>query len=98
MVDYYEALVTRHPAIVSIEDELDEKDYPHWIKLNERIGGRIQLVGDDFYITFPSGAEDALRSSQEGLCECLFGRSYPPSQKVIIDGAGLSTFPVPISR
>jgi enolase len=44
MVDYYDALITNHPAIVSIEDGLNEKDYPRWIKLNERIGGRVQLV------------------------------------------------------
>jgi hypothetical protein len=41
--------------------------------------------------TFPSGAKDTLRSSQEGLGECLFGRSYPRSPEVIIHGAGFST-------
>jgi enolase len=47
LVNYYEALVTGHPAIVSI----DEGDYPHWIKLSERISRRVQLVGDDLYTT-----------------------------------------------
>lgn len=53
MVSYWEALVSRHPAIVSIEDGLDEQDYSTWIKLNERLGGKIQLVGDDLYTTNP---------------------------------------------
>ena len=53
MIKYWEDLITAHPAIVSIEDGLDEKDYEHWVKLNEAIGGKIQLVGDDLYTTNP---------------------------------------------
>jgi enolase len=53
MVAYYQGLVARHPAIVSIEDGLDEKDYDHWVKLNEALGGQVQLVGDDLYTTNP---------------------------------------------
>jgi enolase len=53
MVAYYEELITKHPAVVSIEDGLDEKDYETWIKLNAALGGRIQLVGDDLYTTNP---------------------------------------------
>jgi enolase len=53
LIDYWEQLVTRHPSIVSIEDGLDEKDYEHWVKLTARLGGKIQLVGDDLYTTNP---------------------------------------------
>ena len=53
MVHYYEELIKRHPAIVSIEDGLDEKDYEHWVKLNAAIGSKCQLVGDDLYTTNP---------------------------------------------
>ena len=51
MVEYYAQLVERHPAIVSIEDGLEEKDYEGWKKLTERLGSKIMLVGDDLYTT-----------------------------------------------
>ncbi|MFV0504070.1 MAG: phosphopyruvate hydratase [Lachnospirales bacterium] len=50
MVDYYERLVNKYP-IVSIEDGLDEEDWKGWQLLAERIGDRIQLVGDDLFVT-----------------------------------------------
>jgi enolase len=50
MVDYYEELVDKYP-IISIEDGLDEDDWDNWQLLNERIGDRVQLVGDDLYVT-----------------------------------------------
>jgi len=53
MIDYWADLVERHPCIISIEDGLDEKDYENWPKLNERLGQKIQLVGDDLYTTNP---------------------------------------------
>ena len=53
MIDYWADMVTRHPSIISIEDGLDEKDYENWTKLNEKIGDKIQLVGDDLYTTNP---------------------------------------------
>jgi enolase len=53
LIAYYQDLVARHPSIVSIEDGLDEKDYEHWVKLNEALGGKVQLVGDDLYTTNP---------------------------------------------
>jgi enolase len=52
MIDYYEGLIKRYP-IVSIEDGLDEDDWEGWRKLNERIGDRVQLVGDDLFVTNP---------------------------------------------
>jgi enolase len=54
MIEYWKDMVERHPAIVSIEDGLDEKDYATWIKLNEALGEKIQLVGDDLYTTNPA--------------------------------------------
>ncbi|HKL13349.1 MAG TPA: phosphopyruvate hydratase [Halanaerobiales bacterium] len=50
MVDFYEGLVDKYP-IISIEDGLDEDDWDNWALLNERIGDRVQLVGDDLYVT-----------------------------------------------
>lgn len=50
MVDYYEALVDKYP-ILSIEDGNAENDWAGWKLLTERLGGRVQLVGDDLFVT-----------------------------------------------
>jgi len=50
MVDYYAALVDTYP-IVSIEDGLAENDWDGWKLITQRLGGRIQLVGDDLFVT-----------------------------------------------
>lgn len=50
LIDYYEELVEKYP-IISIEDGLDEDDWANWILLNERLGDKVQLVGDDLYVT-----------------------------------------------
>jgi enolase len=50
MVDFYEQLVNEFP-IVSIEDGLDENDWEGHKLLTERLGGRVQLVGDDLFVT-----------------------------------------------
>lgn len=50
MIAYYEKLIERYP-ILSIEDGLAEDDWDGWTKLTERIGDRVQLVGDDLFVT-----------------------------------------------
>ncbi len=50
MVDFYVDLVDRYP-IVSIEDGLDENDWDGWKLLTEKLGDRIQIVGDDIFVT-----------------------------------------------
>jgi enolase len=50
MVDYWSDLVDRYP-IISIEDGLDQEDWAGWELLTERLGRRIQLVGDDLFVT-----------------------------------------------
>lgn len=50
MIAYYETLIERYP-ILSIEDGLAEDDWDGWAKLTERIGDRVQLVGDDLFVT-----------------------------------------------
>jgi len=52
MIAYYEELVEKYP-IVSIEDGLAEEDWDGWKKLTERLGHKIQLVGDDLFVTNP---------------------------------------------
>ncbi len=50
MIDFYEGLLDKYP-IVSIEDGLAEDDWKGWQKLTARLGRRIQLVGDDLFVT-----------------------------------------------
>lgn len=51
MVDFWADMVEKHPAVISIEDGLAEQDYEGWIKLTQRLGDKVQLVGDDLYTT-----------------------------------------------
>ena len=50
MIEYYEKLLDQFP-IVSIEDGLEEEDWEGWKKLTKRLGARVQLVGDDLFVT-----------------------------------------------
>jgi len=52
MVKYYEDLCNNYP-IVSIEDGLDEDDWDGWVALTKALGDRVQLVGDDLFVTNP---------------------------------------------
>ena len=50
MVDYYAGLVEKYP-IISIEDGLDEEDWDGWKLMTEKLGSKIQIVGDDLFVT-----------------------------------------------
>ncbi|CDZ75322.1 Enolase [Peptoniphilus sp. ING2-D1G] len=50
MIEFYGELIEEYP-IYSIEDGLDEDDWSGWNKLNEQLGDRVQLVGDDLFVT-----------------------------------------------
>ncbi len=50
MIDYYADLVASYP-IVSIEDPLDEEDWDGWKAITDRLGSKVQLVGDDLFVT-----------------------------------------------
>ena len=50
MVGFYENLVNKYP-IISIEDGMAEEDYEGWKIMTERLGNKIQLVGDDLFVT-----------------------------------------------
>ncbi|MFK5633303.1 phosphopyruvate hydratase [Ornithinimicrobium sp. LYQ103] len=52
LIDYYAELVEAYP-LVSIEDPLDEDDWEGWVRITERLGDRVQLVGDDLFVTNP---------------------------------------------
>ncbi len=50
MVDYYEEVIQRYP-VISIEDGLGENDWDGWIEMTKRLGSKVQLVGDDIFVT-----------------------------------------------
>ena len=52
MIDYYAELVDAYP-LVSIEDPLDEQDWDGWKAITDRLGAKVQLVGDDLFVTNP---------------------------------------------
>ncbi len=64
---FYADLVDNYP-IVSIEDGLDENDWAGWGKMNEKLGGRIQIVGDDLFVTNP---ERLRRGIEEGCANSI---------------------------
>ncbi len=63
MVDFYADLCDKYP-IVSIEDGLDENDWDGFKKLTDRLGDKVQLVGDDLFVT---NTEKLSRGIQEGI-------------------------------
>ena len=66
MVDYYQEIIEKYP-IISIEDGLAEDDWEGWRILTERLGEKIQLVGDDIFVTNPKrlkrGIEEKIANS-----------------------------------
>ena len=62
MIDYLESLVNNYP-IVSIEDGLHEDDWESWKTLTQRIGQKVQLVGDDLFVTNPSRLQKGIEQS-----------------------------------
>jgi enolase len=67
MIDFYEELVDKYP-ILSIEDGMAEDDWKGWRLLTERLGKRIQLVGDDVFVTNP---ERLAKGIQEGVANAI---------------------------
>lgn len=60
MIAYYEELVDAYP-LVSIEDPLDENDWDGWVSITKRLGNRVQLVGDDLFVTNPVRLADGIK-------------------------------------
>ncbi len=59
LLDYYSELVDKF-KIISIEDGLAEDDWPAWIEMTEKLGNKIQIVGDDILVTNPAIIEEAI--------------------------------------
>ena len=60
MVDYYESLVNAYP-MVSIEDPMSDDDWVGWSEITKRLGGKVQLVGDDLFVTNPARLEKGIK-------------------------------------
>jgi enolase 1/2/3 len=60
MIDYYAGLVDEHP-IISIEDGLAEDDWDGWKMMTQRLGAKIQIVGDDLFVTNPRRLAQGIR-------------------------------------
>lgn len=67
MVDFYENLVEKYP-IISIEDGLAEDDWDGWKILTDRLGGKIQLIGDDLFVT---NTERLALGFSKGVCNSI---------------------------
>lgn len=61
MVQYYEKLITDYP-LVSLEDPLSEDEWDDWVSLTAQIGDRIQIVGDDLFVTNPTRLRRGIES------------------------------------
>jgi enolase len=66
MISYYEVMISKYP-LISIEDGLSENDWDGWKVLTRRLGKKVQLVGDDIFVTnkkiIKKGVEDGIANS-----------------------------------
>jgi enolase len=67
MVDFYENLVNKYP-IISIEDGMAENDWDGWKLITDRLGKRIQIVGDDLFVTNPRILKEGI---QKGIANSI---------------------------
>ncbi len=67
MVDFYENLVNKYP-IISIEDGMAENDWDGWKLMTDRLGKRIQIVGDDLFVTNPAILKEGI---QKGIANSI---------------------------
>ncbi len=67
MIDYYERLIDKYP-LLSIEDGLAEGDWDNWERMSQRLGDRIQIVGDDIFVTNPDIFKEGIA---RGVCNSI---------------------------
>ncbi len=67
MIEYYEMLVSKYP-IISIEDGLAEDDWDGWKKLTDKLGKKVQLVGDDLFVT---NTERLAKGIEQGVANAI---------------------------
>ena len=69
MVEFWANWVRQYPALISIEDGMSEQDWPGWKLLTETLGKKIQLVGDDIYVTNTSIFKRGMRGVYQHCSE-----------------------------
>ncbi len=67
MINYWEKMCTKYP-IISLEDALSEEDWDNWKILTDRLGDRVQLVGDDLFVTNP---ERLAKGIEKGVANAI---------------------------
>jgi enolase len=67
LIDFYENLINKYP-IISIEDGMAENDWDGWKKMTDRLGKRIQIVGDDLFVTNPAILKEGI---QKGIANSI---------------------------
>jgi enolase len=67
MIDIYKKWIDKYP-IISIEDPLDQNDWEGYVRLTEELGSRVQIVGDDFFVT---NTKRLARGIREGACNSI---------------------------
>lgn len=67
MIAWYKQIIEKYP-VISIEDGLGEKDWSGWKKLTDALGKKIQLVGDDLFVTNPSILKEGI---EKGICNSI---------------------------
>ena len=67
MIDWFEQMLDKYP-IITIEDGLGERDWEGWKKMTDRLGKRVQLVGDDLFVTNPAILKEGI---QKGVCNSV---------------------------
>ncbi|MCI4626143.1 MAG: phosphopyruvate hydratase [Candidatus Magnetoovum sp. WYHC-5] len=67
LIDYYDKLVSKYP-IISIEDGMGENDRDGWKKITDRLASRVQLVGDDLFVTNPAILKEGI---ENGLANAI---------------------------
>lgn len=67
MIDYYESLINKYP-IISIEDGLSEDDWKGWKEMTKRLGNKVQLVGDDIFVT---NKKRLLKGIRDGVANAI---------------------------
>ncbi|HNJ05740.1 MAG TPA: phosphopyruvate hydratase, partial [Leptospiraceae bacterium] len=67
LIEYYESLIGKYP-LITIEDGLDENDWAGWSKLTQKLGKKVQLVGDDLLVT---NTEKLSRAIREGIANSI---------------------------
>lgn len=63
LISYWQSLCDKFPTIMSIEDALDQRDMTGWKKITERLGAKIMLVGDDFFVTNTKRLREGIKES-----------------------------------